>query len=184
MSASAIAQLEYLPDPNTATLPPGPIAQIQVSANDLTIEFDGSSSSGSPDAYVWDFGDGNSATGANVTHTYAAPGDYTVTLTVVNLAGEDSETQTITVGTPTPSPSGSASPSSSPSPSPTPFNCYPPNVIGMSLASAQADLINAGFNVSVGTLSTGQKDKVQAQNPDHTQCLAPGTVITILYRPS
>jgi Flp pilus assembly protein TadG len=95
MSASAIAQIEYLPDPNTATLPPGPVAQIVVSANDLEVEFDGSGSSGDPDAYVWDFGDGASGSGPNVLHTYATAGAYTVTLTVINLAGEDSDTRTI-----------------------------------------------------------------------------------------
>lgn len=185
MSASAVAQLEYLPDPNTATLPPGPVAQIQTSVNDLTVEFDGSTSSGNPDAYVWDFGDGNSGSGAVVTHTYASPGDYTVTLTVVNLAGEDSDSQTITVGSPTPSPSGSAAPSASPSPTATPFNCYPPNVIGQSPASAQADLINAGFNpILYSDLTSGQKEKIQAQNPDHTQCLDPGTTISLHYRPA
>jgi PKD repeat protein len=185
MSASAIAQIEYLPDPNTATLPPGPIAQISMSASDLTVTFDGGASSGDPDVYVWDFGDGNTATGETVTHTYAAPGQYTVTLTVVNLAGEDSDDQTYTIGTPTATPTGTAEPTTSPTPTATPFNCYPPNVIGKSPSSATADLINAGFTViSSGDLTTGAKDKIQAQNPDHTQCLAEGTPITILYRRS
>ena len=185
MAASAIAQIEYLPDPNTATLPPGPVAQIQISASDLTVEFDGSSSSGDPDVYVWDFGDGDSATGANVTHTYAAPGTYTVTLTVVNLAGEDSDSQAFIVGTPTPTPTGSVEPTATATPEPTPFNCYPPNVIGKSPASAQADLISAGFSVLLyNDLTSGQKDKIQAQNPDHTQCLDPGTEISLHYRPS
>ncbi len=33
-------------------------------------------------AYAWDFGDGNSSTDENPSHTYAAAGDYVVTLTV------------------------------------------------------------------------------------------------------
>lgn len=34
--------------------------------------------------YSWDFGDSNSSTDTNPTHTYAAAGDYTVVLTVTN----------------------------------------------------------------------------------------------------
>ncbi|RYY43243.1 MAG: PKD domain-containing protein, partial [Chitinophagaceae bacterium] len=36
------------------------------------------------DEYYWDFGDGNNSTLSNPTHTYAAPGTYTVLLTVKN----------------------------------------------------------------------------------------------------
>lgn len=38
-------------------------------------------------SYLWDFGDGNSATGVKATHTYARPGSYAVTLTVTDAAG-------------------------------------------------------------------------------------------------
>ena len=47
----------------------------------------------------WDFGDGNTGTGTAPTHTYDAPGDYSVTLTVEDDEGATaSTTQTITVG--------------------------------------------------------------------------------------
>ena len=83
MSAEATAQREYLPTPNTATIPPGPVAVIAVtSTNDLTVTFDAGGSSGDPTGWNWDFGDGNFSSGdPTVTHTYAAPGTYEVTLT-------------------------------------------------------------------------------------------------------
>ncbi len=37
--------------------------------------------------YTWSFGDGMNASGANVTHTYAANGTYTITLSVTDSEG-------------------------------------------------------------------------------------------------
>ena len=187
MAASATAQREYLPTPDTETLPPPPVAEFSWSESGLNVDFDGGASSGNPTGWSWDFGDGafDNAGGETTSHTYGAAGTYTVMLTVVNLAGTDSVTHTITVGTPSPSPTGSAAPTGTASPSPTPFNCYPPNVIGKAPATAQALLLNAGFSViTYADLTNGAKNKIQAQNPDHTQCLAAGTTITIHYRPS
>jgi hypothetical protein len=39
--------------------------------------------------YLWDFGDGTTAEGADVTHTYADAGDYTVSLTVTDDEGAE-----------------------------------------------------------------------------------------------
>lgn len=54
--------------------------------------------------FAWDMGDGTVLDGAAVTHAYAAPGTYTVTLTVLDDAGvENSSTQdslTVTVNAP------------------------------------------------------------------------------------
>jgi PKD repeat protein len=55
------------------------------------------SSQGQIDTYIWDFGDGNTSTDANPTHTFATTGQFTVTLTVSNAAGSDSETATIEI---------------------------------------------------------------------------------------
>lgn len=40
-----------------------------------------------PDSFEWAFGDGDTASGLHVTHTYAEPGTYEVTLTVTTDAG-------------------------------------------------------------------------------------------------
>jgi|GEM_PF-6040014 len=46
-------------------------------------------------SYAWDFGDGNSSTEPNPTHTYATAGTYTVTLEVTNECGIASSMQEI-----------------------------------------------------------------------------------------
>jgi hypothetical protein len=57
---------------------------------DLSVSFDGTAS-GDPDGtvsgYVWDFGDGIFDTGPSPAHTYAAEGNYFVTLTVTDDVG-------------------------------------------------------------------------------------------------
>lgn len=53
----------------------------------LTINFDGAASSdadGQIDDYRWSFGDGSSATGKKVSHTYTAAGNFKATLTVID----------------------------------------------------------------------------------------------------
>lgn len=54
-------------------------------------------STNDPESWLWDFGDGNTSTEQNPTHTYTASGDYTVCLTVSNSAGTDTACQTISV---------------------------------------------------------------------------------------
>ena len=49
-------------------------------------------------SWTWNFGDGNTATGQNVEHNYAAVGQYVVTLTVTNGIGcQNSTVETINV---------------------------------------------------------------------------------------
>ena len=54
------------------------------------VSFDGTASydpDGDALTYAWDLGDGSTATGEQPTHTYAADGTYTVTLTVTDARG-------------------------------------------------------------------------------------------------
>ena len=55
-------------------------------------------STGGPTSWSWDFGDGTPlSTQRNPSHTYAAAGTYTVTLTATNPGGSDTETKVIHV---------------------------------------------------------------------------------------
>jgi serine protease len=56
---------------------------------------DGSVSNDQTLSYSWDFGDGNTGSGVQTEHTYAAVGDYTVTLSVND--GVDTVVETVTV---------------------------------------------------------------------------------------
>ncbi len=49
------------------------------------------------DSYTWDFGDGNTSTDTNPTHTYDVDGTYTITLVATNDCGSTSMSQDITI---------------------------------------------------------------------------------------
>ncbi|HEX2061229.1 MAG TPA: PKD domain-containing protein [Thermoanaerobaculia bacterium] len=53
-------------------------------------------SSGAPTRWSWSFGDGNTSSAQNPTHTYAAPGQYTVTLTASNATSSSTATKQLT----------------------------------------------------------------------------------------
>ncbi len=81
----------------------GAETQAQVNANftanqrtgcsPLTVRFT-DLSTGDPDLYFWDFGNGNTSTFDDVVATYDIPGTYTVRLTVVDTSGGFTDTRT------------------------------------------------------------------------------------------
>jgi PKD repeat protein len=76
--------------------PPQPAFTIGTSSPTATqpVAFDGSASSdpdGSIATYSWNFGDGDGATGATPSHTFAHAGEYTVTLEVTDDEGGTAE---------------------------------------------------------------------------------------------
>jgi PKD repeat protein/Zn-dependent protease len=84
---------------------------IQTGSTPLRISFFDRSEGTLPLQYLWNFGDGTTSPERNPTHTYAANGNYTVTLTVKNSFGEDTKKlpDFIAVGDP-PVPDFSATP--------------------------------------------------------------------------
>ena len=78
-----------------------PVAAFDYTVDGLDVSFDAGDSS-DPDGriatYAWDFGDGATGTGLTTTHSYAAPGGKTVTLTVTDDRGATgSGTQTVEI---------------------------------------------------------------------------------------
>lgn len=94
------------PIPSFVVSSPSPTATAPVG-------FDGTGSKdpdGTVTNYAWSFGDGDGASGSTTSHTYAAPGQYTVTLTVTDNGGKTaSVSHTIAVAEPAGTPSGGSS---------------------------------------------------------------------------
>lgn len=149
--------------------------------------------------FVWDFGDGNSATGLQAKHTYAAPGTYTVSLKATGpslFSGTTTKTIVIGGGSSVNSSVNSSVPSSSPATSSVISSVYssqPSSVTTSSTASTTSAIsssVSSAVNVSpvavVQTADYGLTLHVDARgstdaNGDklkHTIDFGDGTVIT------
>lgn len=110
------------PTGTTTTPVPGPVANFTASPltgiAPLTVQFTDHSTN-SPTSWSWNFGDGDTtnSTKQNPVHTYANPGNYTVSLTVANGVGSNTSTRTnyITVN-PLPSADFTGTPTAGPAP--------------------------------------------------------------------
>jgi PKD repeat protein len=127
----------------------------------LAVTFSSAGSSdpdGTVASYAWDFGDGNTSTSANPSHTYTAEGTYAATLTVTDDDGAtDSATVTITVTDPPNQPpvaQASANPTSGTAPLAVTFS---------SAGSSDPDgtIVSYSWDFGDGNTST-------SANPSHT----------------
>jgi PKD repeat protein len=122
-----------------------------------TVNFNGSTSRPAPGrtirSYDWNFGDGGTASGAQVTHAFTAAGTYTVVLTVTDDAGRvATATTTITVGTGNPTADFTFSPSS-------PTTATPVNFDGASSVAATGHTI-VSYSWSFGDGASGSGSTV------------------------
>ncbi|MFZ4825888.1 MAG: PKD domain-containing protein [Phototrophicaceae bacterium] len=84
---------------NQVVLPPVVAIDAQPTSGErpLSVQFNAISSGGAITSYLWDFGDGVTATGATTTHEYMSAGDYLVTLKATGAGGEVTATSNIQV---------------------------------------------------------------------------------------
>jgi len=84
----------------TITIVEPPVANFSISATGLTVNFTDTSTK-APTSWTWLFGDSastsNTSTSQNPSHTYSAPGTYTVTMFAANSGGKSGAKTDITV---------------------------------------------------------------------------------------
>lgn len=76
-----------------------PTSSYTFSSNQLQADFTSTSVISGTATYAWDFGDGNTSTLMNPSHTYATDGSYTACLIVTDDCGADTTCQTVAVMT-------------------------------------------------------------------------------------
>ncbi|WP_309045111.1 PKD domain-containing protein [Marinobacter sediminicola] len=133
--------------------PPLPVASFTFSGSLKAGDpqsFDADTSTGDTLTYAWEFGDGDTATGAQATHVYGDAGNYTAVLTVTdrgNRSDTESRDLAITEGSTTPAPPTAA------------FNVSGDQVVNQNLtfsagSSVGADLVYA-WTFGDGNMANG-----------------------------
>lgn len=124
----------------------------------FSLNFNGTSSTGTISAYSWTFGDGDTATGSTTSHIYQFSGTYTATLTVENTSGLSNQTSiVITVTEPaTPPPVPNTNPtaiiSSSSAVGNVPFTMQ---FDGSASTTAQPPIVSYSWEFGDGTVAGG-----------------------------
>jgi PKD repeat protein len=145
-----------------------PTAAFTSSSSNLTATLDASTSSdpeGGTLSYAWNYGDGTTGTGATPSHTYAAAGTFTVTLTVTDPGAlTNAVSHTVTVTAPVNQPPTAAFTSSS------------SNLTATLDASTSSDpeggTLSYAWNYGDGTTGTGA-------TPSHTYAAAGTYTVTL-----
>jgi PKD repeat protein len=100
LASNDVTKQYWASDESLGSAPAPPTASFTASPTSgtapLPVQFT-DTSTGSPTAWAWDFGDGATSTAQNPQHTYVAAGTYTASLTASNAAGSNAATTTITV---------------------------------------------------------------------------------------
>jgi PKD repeat protein len=93
-NTSTITKPGYI---TVSSLPNPPVANFTANTTSgiapLYVQF-ADTSTGDPFSWTWDFGDNSTSSGQNPLHKYRQPGNFTVSLTVVNTGGSDTEQKT------------------------------------------------------------------------------------------
>ena len=97
--AAIVAAVDSFGTPN---IPPVAVADSNTTSGyaPLSVAFNGSASSdedGTIVSYLWNFGDGNTASGVTAIHTYATDGAFTATLTVTDNGAVQTTSSPITI---------------------------------------------------------------------------------------
>ena len=105
-SSSSVVKKEYITVSDSKTLIAAFKAEPLSGNPPLAVKFT-DTSSGSPNRWAWQFGDGTGDVVQNPSHKYEKPGKYSVNLTISDASGKisnDSKRDLITVGMPPPKP--------------------------------------------------------------------------------
>jgi gliding motility-associated-like protein len=122
-------------------------------------------STGNPTTWLWNFGDGNTSNQQNPSHTYTAPGTYTVTLTVTSANGcTDVVTFTNYIQVVPPVANFVATPL---------LGCVPLNVAFTDLSTSVEPIVSWQWDFGDGNTGTGQ-------NPGHTYTATGVYTVTLI----